>query len=127
MLLLLHIVLGFMGSASHLEVQRQAAISSHFNCWLSPSTGFGPYKQTLVSQLQSVKLPCLDAVNSNAVVDAAPLAACSTSQQGTFSAEQVPSIEVSINGQASSLHSSQTDVKHIKHGVLGRPSSCMLC
>jgi len=74
----------------------------------------------MMSQLQSIKLLCFDAVDSNAEVDAAPLAACSTSKQGTVSAEQVPSIEVSINGQASSLHSSQTDARHVKNGVFGR-------
>lgn len=74
-----------------------------------------------MSQLQSIRLLCPDAVDPNAEVNAAPLAACSTSQQG--STKQVPFVEVSVNGQASSPHSSLTDVKHIKHNVLGRPTS----
>ena len=85
-------------------------------------TGCGPYKQNLVSQLQSIKLLCPDAVDSNAEGCAAPLAACSTSQQG--STEQVSFVEVSVNGQASSLHSSRSDARHVEHGVLGHlPSS----
>ncbi len=107
------------GSALHLEVKRQAA---SFPTSQNISTGCGAYKQNLVSQLQSIKLLCPDAVGSYAEVYAAPLAACSAGQQG--STEQVPFVEVSINGQASSPHSSRTDVRHVKPGVLGRlPSS----
>lgn len=74
-----------------------------------------------MSQLQSIKLLCPDAADSNAEVYA-PLAACSAGQQG--STEQVPFVEFSINGQASRPHSCRTDARHVKPGVLGRlPSS----
>ena len=110
---------GVHGSALHLEVKWQAA---SFSTSQIVSTGCGAYKQNLVSQLQSIKLLCPDAVDLNAEAYAAPLAACSAGQQG--STEQVSFVEVSVNGQASSPHSSRTDARHVKPGVLGRlPSS----